>query len=88
MSLNSISNLTLKIANVFESKAAKLFRVSSDKTPAQIVDIDRHQWKMYQLEEINDSMYKVTIEDNSSKISCFSGNNYWDYALEYCGVYS
>ena len=33
----------MKIANVFGSKATDVFNVSSDKTPAEIVDMVRHQ---------------------------------------------
>ena len=39
LSLNSISNLILKIASVFGSKAINVFNVSSGKTPTEIVDM-------------------------------------------------
>ena len=85
-SLNSISNLTLKIANTFGSKASNVFHVSSDRTPTEIVDIVRHQLKMYQLEEIPESTYLV--KDDNAHVCSASTNNYWDYALEYCGIFS
>ena len=79
----------LKIANIFESKATNVFNVSSDKIPAEIDDILRHQWKMYQLEEISESLYLVKVKDDSDKVcSTSSGNNYWAYALKYCGIFS
>ena len=50
----------------------------SDETRAEIVDIVRHQWKMYQLEDVPESMYLVKIKDDSSKVcSTLPGNNYW-----------
>ena len=52
LSLNSISNLTLKIANLLGSRTTNIFNTSSDKTPAEIADMVKHHWKMYQLEEI------------------------------------
>ena len=49
----------LKIANIFGSRATNVFNVSSDKILAEIDDILKHQWKMYQLEEISESLYLV-----------------------------
>lgn len=69
LSLNSMSNLTLlKIANVFGSKATNIFNVSFDKTQAEIIDLVRHQWKMYQLEEIPESVYLVQVKSDSGKV--------------------
>ena len=69
LSLNSMSNLTLlKIANVFGSKATNILNVSFDKTQAEIIDMVRHQWKMYQLEEILESMYLVQVKYDSGKV--------------------
>ena len=64
-----MSNLTLlKIANVFGSKATNIFSVSFDKTQAEIIDLVRHQWKMYQLEEIPESVYLVQVKSDSGKV--------------------
>ena len=72
-----------------EVRLLNVFNVSSDKTPAEVVDMVRHQWKMYQLMEIPESMYLVKVRDDSGKVcSTSSRNNYWDYALEYCGILS
>ena len=43
LSLNSNFNLTMKIANVFGSKATNVFNVSFDINPAEIIDMVRHQ---------------------------------------------
>ena len=65
----SIQYLTLlKIANVFGSKATNIFNVSFDKTQGEIIDMGRHQWKMYQLEEIPESMYLVQVKSDSGKV--------------------
>ena len=65
----SIQYLTLlKIANVFGSKATNIFNVSFDKTQAEIINMGRHQWKMYQLEEIPESMYLVQVKSDSGKV--------------------
>ena len=65
----SIQYLTLlKIANVFGSKATNILNVSFDKTQAEIIDMVRHQWKMYQLEEIPESMYLVQVKYDSGKV--------------------
>ena len=64
-----MSNLTLlKIANVFGSKATNVFNGSFDKTQAEIIDLVRHQWKMYQLEEIPESVYLVQVKSDSGKV--------------------
>ena len=49
---NAISNLYLKIVKVFGSKVPKIFELPLDSTSDSIVDVVRHQWKMYQLEHI------------------------------------
>ena len=79
----------MKITNVFGSKVTNVFNVSPDKTPPEVVDMVRHQWKMYQLMEISESIYLDKVRDDSGKVrSTSSGNNYWDYALECCGILS
>ena len=75
LSLNSISNLVLNIANIYGSKVTDVFNVSSAKTPVEIVDMVRHEWKMYQLKEIPESLYLVEVEDGSGKVSSTSSGN-------------
>ena len=52
MSTSAISNLALKLINVFGKKANNAFEVPYDVSQSEIIDMIRHQWKMYQLEQI------------------------------------
>ena len=83
-STSAISNLALKIVNVFGSKANHVFDVRSDLSPSALVDIIRYQWKMYQLEQIPKSMYLQEQHRRKGR----NQNSYWEYALEYCGIFS
>ena len=48
LSLNLIANLTLKIADLCGSRATNVFNVLFEKIPAEITNMVKHHWKMYQ----------------------------------------
>ena len=82
-STGAISNLCLKMVKVFGSKAPKIFKLPLDSTSYSIVDVKRHQWKMYQFVHITESMYIAENETRKNSIS----NSYWNYALEHSGLF-
>ena len=68
---------------MFSSKAPKIFELPLDSTSDSIVDVVRHQWKIYQLEHITESMYVVENETRKNNIP----NSFWNYALEHSGLF-
>ena len=82
-STSAISNLCLKIVNVFGSKAPKIFKLPLESTSDSIVDVMRHQWKMYQLVNITESMHIAENETRKNSIS----NSYRNYALEHSRLF-
>ena len=85
MSTSAISNLALKLINVFGKKANNAFEVPYDVSQSEIIDMIRHQWKMYQLEQIPKSSYVLNAD--KEKKDKRQENSYWQYALEYCGIF-
>ena len=83
MSTSAMSNLALKLINVFGKKANNAFEVPYDVSQSEIIDMIRHQ--MYQLEQIPKSSY-VLNADNEKK-NKRQQNSYWQYALQYCGIF-
>ena len=82
-SISAISNLCLKIVKVFGPKAPKIFELPLDSTSDSIVDVVRHQWKMYQLQHITESMFIVENETRKNNIP----NSHWNYALGHSGLF-
>ena len=72
-STSAISNLCLKLVEVFGSKAPKIFKLPLDSTSDSIVDVIRHQEKMYQLVHIRESMCIAENETRKNNISNSSG---------------
>lgn len=85
-SKSAISNLALKLTDVFGNQSQSVFQTSG--TSNEIVDLVRSQWSMYQIEDIQPSLYIVEESGESSKERKSNQNSYWKYALEYCGLYS
>ena len=85
MSTSAISNLALKLINVFGKKANNAFEVPYDVSQSEIIDMIRHQWKMYQLEQIPKSSYVLNAD--KEKKNKRRQNSYWQYAREYCGIF-
>ena len=69
-----ISNLCLKIVKLFGSKPPKVFELPLDSSSDSILGVVRHQWKMYQLENITQSMYISENEERNNNIS----SSYWN----------
>lgn len=84
MSTSGISNLALKITKVFGKSSQKVF--DAGKSPNEIVDLVRSQWKMYQVEEIHPSSYLTSGETEETNKK--TQNSYWNYALDYCGLFT
>ena len=68
---------------VLDSKAPKIFELPLDSTSDSILDVVKHQWKMYQLEHVTESMCMVENETRKNTIP----NSYWNYALEHSQLF-
>ena len=83
-----MANLAIKITNVFGPKLYQTFNVSSDKSPADILDMVKYQWQMCQLEKIPESLYRMSKEKTCNSNSPSRNNNYGEYALKYCKIFA
>ena len=71
------------LVKMFGPKAPKIFKLPLGSTIDSIVDVVRHQWKMYQIEPITELMYMAANGTRKNNIS----SSHWYYSPEHSGLF-